>query len=232
MKGLGGSIPQVVNNPEGAGIKKLFFSKRDIALIKDKTLAAGYGVLKAGTVLSKNTSAAGNAGLLVPYVPVYGSQVAALNTDAALGLAAMVANGSSGHVYVSLNDSYKFVVGDQLYYQNTSGDGLVDCGVITAIDRTTSGIMADITCGAYVATNATVAKHAYVYVVSGSTPFSIAAYILDKDVDTGVGEDAVGALASVVISNAILYTTSLINCTAAAITSLGAVSDGQHIILK
>ena len=232
MKVIGGSIPQMVQNPDGAGIKKLFHSQRDIALILDKTLAPGYGVLKAGTVLCVNTSAAGNVGKLYPYVPVYGSQVAALNTDAALGIAAMVANSSSGHVYVSIEDSYKFIVGDQLYFENTSGDGLVNCGVITAIDRTTVSIYADIACGAFTATNGTTAKHAYVYVVSGSTPYSIAKYVLDKDVDTGTGEDAVGALATVVLSNAILYTASLINMTAAAITSLGAVTDGRFTILK
>lgn len=232
MKNLGGSIPQVVRNGEGGGYKRLYFSQPEHALIKDKTFAAGYGVLAAGTVVSENTSAAGNKGKLVPYVPVYGNQVAALNNDAAKGVAAMVANGTSGHVYVSLADSYKFVVGDQLYFQNTSGDGPVDCGVITAIDRTTSGIQADISCGVYTATTATVAKHAYVYVVSGSTPFSIAKYILDKDIDTGTGEDAAGALGSVVISNAMLYSASLVNCTSEARTSLGAIVDGQHTILK
>lgn len=232
MKGLGGSIPQIVTNGEGAGIKRLFYSQRDKALILNKTFAPGYGVLKAGTVCCVNTSAAGNKGMVTPFVPAYGSQVAALNTDAAIGLAAMVANSSTGHVYVSIEDSYKFVVGDQLYFENTTGDGLVDCGAITAIDRTTNPIYADIATGAFTATNGTVAKHAYVYVVSGSTPFSIAKYILDKDIDTGTGEDAVGALGSVVISNAILYTGSLINATAAALTSMGGSTDGQFTILK
>jgi hypothetical protein len=232
MKELGGSIPQQVMNPEGRGIKNLFYSKRDIALITDKTFAPGYGVLKAGTVCCENSSAAGNKGKVYPYVPVYGSQVAALNTNAAIGVAPMVANSSSGHVYVSIQDSYKFIVGDQIYFQNTSGDGLVDCGVITAIDRTTNPIYADISTGAFTATNGTIAKHAYVYVVSGSTPFSIAKYILDKDIDTGTGENAVGALGSVVLSNAILYSASLINCTAAALTSLGASTDGRFTILK
>lgn len=231
MKGLGGSTPQIVRNGEGPGYKRLFYSVRDIALIKDKTFAPGYGVLKAGTVVSENTSANGNKGLLVPYVPVYGNQIATLNNNAAIGIAAMVANGSSGSVFVSIADSYKFVIGDQIYFQNTAGDGLVDCGAITNITRT-DPIMATITCSAYSAGNATLAKHAYIYVVSGSTPFSIAKYILDKDIDTGTGEDAVGGLGSVILSNAMLYTASLINCTAEARTSLGAITDGQHTILK
>lgn len=231
-KGIGGSIPQVVRNPEGPGIRRLYYSQAEHALIKDKTCAPGYGVLKAGTVMSVNTSAAGNKGMLIPYVPVYGNQVAALNNDAAKGIAPMVQNGATGHVYVTIADSYKFVVGDQIYYQNTAGSGLVDCGVITAIDRTTNPLIADISCGAYTATNATVALHAYVYVVSGATPFSIAKFILDKDVDTGTGEDAAGALAPVLVSNAILYTGSLVNMTAEAVSSLGAVQDGPHTIIK
>jgi hypothetical protein len=229
MKELGGSIPGLVRNAEGPGIKRLFYSQRDIALILNKTLAPGYGVLKAGTVLAQNISAAGNKGLLVPYVPVYGDMV--FGTDAALGVAPMVLNGSSAKVYVSLQDSYKFVVGDQLYFENTTGDGLVDCGVITAITRTDARY-AEIDCGAYTATNATIAKSAYVFVKAGTTPFSLAKYILDKDVDTGKGEDAAGGLASCVYSNAMLYSASLINCTSEAITSLGAVVDGQFTILK
>lgn len=233
MKGIGGDIPQMVRNPEGAGIKRLFFSQRDIALIKDKTCQAGYGVLKAGTVVACNASSgSANLGKLVPYVPVYDTPVT-FGTDSAIGAARMVADGSSGHVYVSLEDSYKFAVGDEIVFENASGEGPVDCGHISAIDRTTSTIWADITTEAYTATNATVAKTAYVYVKSAtSDPWSTAKFILDKDVNTGVGEEAQGALASVVISNAIVYTNSLVNMTAAAISALSAVQDGQHTIIK
>jgi hypothetical protein len=142
----------------------------------------------------------------------------------------MVANASSGTVYVSNEDAYKFVVGDQIYYQNTAGDGLVDCGIIASI--TPGTLYATIVCEAFTATNATVAKGAYIYIESGTTPFSIAKYILDSDVDTGTGADAEGALAPVVISNAILYSASLINATSEALTSLGAIVDGPHIVLK
>lgn len=228
MKSLGGSIPHVVRNGEGPGYKRLFFSRRDQALIKDKTLAPGYGVLKAGTIMAQNISAAGNVGLIVPFVPVFGSMV--LGTDSALGVAPMVANGSSGKINVSNADAYKFVVGDDLFFENTTGDGLVDCGAITAI--TIGTLYATITCGAYTATNATIAKGAYVYVEAGTTPYSIAKYILDSDVDTGTGSDAEGALAPVVLSNCILYTASLVNVTAEALTALSGTADGPHIVLK
>lgn len=236
MKGLGGSIPQVVNNGPGGGYGRLFYSQRENALILNKTLAPGYGVLKAGTVMMENNSTAGNKGLLVPYVPVTGSQIAALNNNAAIGISPMVVDGTSGTVYISVQNSYRFVVGDHIIYQNVTGNGLVDCGVITAIDITTNPLYAAITCTAYTATNATVADHAYIYtqadLASVGTPWATAKYILDKDVDTGIGEDALGALSSVVVSNAVLYSGSLINCTAAALTALGAVTDGQFTILK
>lgn len=231
MKSLGGSIPQLVRNPEGQGIKRLFFSQRDIALIKDKTVSASYGVLRAGTVMAENTSGAGGKGKLVPFVPV--STDVVLGTDSAIGVSAVVANGATGHIYVSKADSYKYAVGDQLYFDNDSDEGPVDCGDITAIDRTTSPIYADIACGSYTATNCTVAKKAYVYVeTDASDPYSKAKYILDKDIDTGTGEDAAGALTSVVISNAILYKASLINCGDDAVSDLSAVVDGPHLILK
>lgn len=230
MKNLNGDSPQMVRNPEGQGIKRLFYSESDLALRKGKTVSGGYGVLKAGTVMAVNASAAGGKGQLVPYVPVYGSIV--FGADSAIGIAPLVADGVSGSVKVLIADSYKFQVGDDLIIANTAGDYLVNNGAISAIDRTTSTTHATITCQAYTATNVTLAKGAYCFTEAGTTPFSLAKFILDKDVNTGVGEDAAGALASVIISNAILYTGSLVNMTAEAITSLGAVTDGQHTILK
>lgn len=224
------SIPQMTRGPEGVGLKPIFHSVRDIALILDKTVAAGYGYLKAGTVMAVNASAAGNVGKLVPYVPI--STAVVLGKDSAIGVAPMVQNGSSGHFYVSLDDAYKFVVGDDVFFDNDSDEGPVDMGTITAIDVTTSTLYADITCTAYTATNATVAKKAYAYVKTyASDPYTIAKYILDKDIDTGVGSDSLGALTSVVVSNAILYKNNLINLTAEAITALG-VEDGRFFILK
>jgi len=231
MKGLNGDMPQMVRNPEGYGIKRLFYSVRDIALIKDKTFAPGYGVVKAGTVVSVNSSAAGNKGTLVPYVPVYSKLT--LGTSSAVGVSPIVQDGVTGSVKISLEDSYKYVVGDDLVVENNAGEGPLAMGAITAIDRTTDTRFATLTVGAYTATNVTVAKAAYVYAEAGaSDPWSSAAFILDKDVDTGTGEDAAGAQATVIISNAMLYTASLTNATSEALTALGTISDGQHTILK
>lgn len=230
MKNIGGDTPQIVRNPEGRGIKRLFYSVRDIALIKDKMVAPGFGVLAAGTIMSTNTSAAGGKGTLVPYVPVYNKVT--FGTDSAIGISPIVADGVTGSVKVSIADSYKYQVGDDLVAENNAGEGPLALGAISAITRTDARF-AIITCGAYTATNITVAKNAYIYTEAGaSDPWSTATFIIDKDIDTGVGEEAAGAQTSVVISNAVLYTSSLVNATSEALAAIGGVLDGQHIILK
>jgi hypothetical protein len=93
-------------------------------------------------------------------------------------------------------------------------------------------LFADITTGAFSHGNFTVVKKAYAHITTGSSgEYTTAAYILDADIDTGVGEEAKGALASVVVSNAVLYKNNMTNLTAAAIASLGVV-DGRFFILK
>jgi hypothetical protein len=222
-------MPQMNRYPEVPGIKPLFHSVRDIALILDKTVQGGYGYLKSGTVMAINLSTDGGHGNLVPYVPLSGDVV--LGKDSAIGVAPVVLNSITDHIYVSLEDSYKFVVGDYLYADNDSDEGPISGGIISAIDRTTSTLYADITVASLTATNVTVAKKAYVYIYAGASGNNVAAYILDKDIDTGVGVEALGALTSVVVSNCVLYENSLINMTAAAIAALGVV-DGRFFIMK
>lgn len=228
------NMPQMNRYPEVKGIKPLFHSVRDIALILDKTVQGGYGYLKAGTVMAVNASAAGGKGLLVPYVP-YAHDVE-LGANSALGIAPFVKDGLTSHVYVSILDSYKFVVGDELALQNVQNDlSPVTSGAIISFDRTTSPLWADITVTtAYTATEITLAHQAYARIVTGSGgELTTPAYILDKDIDTGYGPEALGALTSVVVSNCILYKNSLINMTTEAIAALtGSVVDGRFFIMK
>jgi len=232
LTGIRSSTPQMNRYPEGPGIKALFHSVRDIALILDKTVQAGYGYLKAGTVMAVNGSAVGGRGNLVPYVPL--SHDTRLGTLAAIGIAPFVKDGLTSHVYVSIDDSYKFVVGDELALDNVDNAGPVTTGAIISFDRATSTLWADITVTtAYTATEITLAHTAYARVVTHADgELTAAVYILDKDVDTGVGATALGALTSVVVSNCILYKNSLYNLTDEAITDLGGVVDGHFFIMK
>lgn len=226
LTGIRSSIPQMNRYPEIPGYKALFHSIRDIALIIDKTVKPGYGYLRQGTIMAVTGS-----GSLVPYVPLSGDVV--LGAESSLGAIPIVQNSTAGHIFVPIADSYGIEVGDDLYLDNSDDDGPIKAASVSKIDRTTSPLYADITTTTFAHGNFTVAKNSYVYVGSyGSDPYTKAAYILDKDIDTGEGANAKGALTSVVVSNCVLYKSSLINLTAAAIVDLGGIIDGRFFILK
>lgn len=225
--GLGGDIPQMNRGPEGLGVKPLFHSVRDIALILDKTAQSGYGVLRTGTMLAKNVV----TGKLVPYITTN-------HIDANIGRSYAISDVANGAATINLRkeDAYKYAVGDSLILVNNNAGTPVyhDGGAITAIDTTTSPVFATITFTTVTAVATfTVARSTNCYVKSGTSgKFSTCAYVLDKDIDTGTGVDAKGALTSVVINNAILYLATLVNYDAAAKTDLGAVEDGRFLVLK
>jgi len=225
---LGGDIPQMNRVPEGLGIKPLFHSVRDIALVLDKTLQSGYGVLRIGTMLAVNAV----TGLAVPYITDD-------HQDANVGRAYLVNDVASAAdvCYTTLEDAYKFQVGDELMLvrDNSSAPEYHAGGVITAIDVTTYVNRAEITFTTAIGavTTYSLANDVNIYVSSGTTgKYSLCKYILDKDIDTGTGEFAVGALTSVVLHNAVLYESCLVNNDAQALTDLGAVEDGRFVILK
>ena len=221
--GMGGSSPQFRIGGRTIGPPPFYKSERDFALILDKTIKKGYGILPAGTILCE---AVGDSnGSLVPYCP---TAVAA--TD--VGRAFLVADASSTDLYTTIKDSYRFEVGDNVVGCDDTPN-YTDLGAITAIDRTTHPNMAKITVTN--ALTATVADMANIYIKGGASgKFSDAKYILDSYVFTGDGEGdtPVGANAPVVVSNAILYKNMLPNLDTAAQTSLGATVDGKYVILK
>jgi hypothetical protein len=224
-----GSIPQHRQPVEAPGWKALFHSEREIALILDKTVKQGFGVLKAGTLMSL----VNGGDQLVPYPTTDPDNIVAAR---AFGLADI--GSTDDAINVTMEDSYKFSVGDVVMLANNNGGGdFHDGGAITAIDRTTYPNYAVITFTTALDTNVnmTVANAVNIY-HKGDTAESDgveANYILDKDIDTGAGEKAAGGLASVVVSNAVLNYGNLINLDAGAIVDLGAVADGtRFLILK
>ncbi len=218
--GLGGSTPQINAGAMQPGQKALFHSLRDIALIKDKTIRAGFGVVKAGTVMAVDDKTSD----LVPVAPT------AVSIDDTQRVFLLASVSVAAVVYVPLEKSYRFAVGDTVIIGDNT-PAYTDGGAITAIDRTTYADMAEITF-----TNnatATLANQANIYHKAGSSGrYSTAVWINDQDVFTGEGEDAAGANTSVVISNAILYSAALIGHDSASATSLGTTTDGEHVILK
>lgn len=225
---INGSTPQLNRGAEGVGYKALFHSVREVALILDKTAKAGFGMLRAGTVMAVDSVGS----YLVPYITD-------LHTDTNVGRAYLVTDvaSASNLIYMTLADSYKFIVGDKIALVRDNGGSpqYFDGGPITAIDRTTDPSRAKITMTTAIAavTTFSVANKVNAYhQSSASGKFSTAMYIIDQDIDTGAGEGAKGAQTSVVISNCILYKNALTNYDAQALTDLGGKADGRFVILK
>jgi len=231
-----GDTPFIVRGGQ-EDYKNIFYTSPNEALTKEVTLIPGCGVVKAGTALAKITGDGPSKNKYVPYNPTTISN--ADTVDEQKGRAFLVADAETGAsvVYVTIEDSYKFQVGDQIYIadDDTKTSSSEDLGVITAIDRSTYRHMAKITATNNISGTVTVAKYASIFHEAGadnSNTWSDSVGILATTVDTGEGEHAQGAVADMVISNAMLYNGMLTNVDAAARTDLGATVDGQFLILK
>lgn len=222
-----GETPYVYEGPE-SHYRRLWYSRPEQALIRDITLQPGYGVLKEGTILALNNSAAGNKNKYVPYRP---TTPAASDTENQKGRAFLVAQPSGTTCYVTQDDSYKFSVGDDLIV-NDANSTAENLGAITAIDRTTYQHMAMITFTETISGTFTVAQSAWVGVEAGdsSNDYSDAKGILASSVDTGTGEHAKGAVAPMVMKNAILYYGMIIGNDSAARTDLSASQNGNYFV--
>jgi hypothetical protein len=225
-------IPSIIRGAQD-DYRTLYYSEPMAALKVPVTLQSGYGVLKLGTALALNKSAAvtGGRDQLVPYNPT--SFTGAENHP---GRAYLVANSGTtdSFVYVAMDDSYKFKVGDDLII-NDNTTSAENKGAITAIDRTTELHRAKITFTTAIGGTAfTTARYAYVCVEAGdnSNGYSDCVGILEKSVDTGTGEHAKGAVATLILGNAVLYEGLLTNIDSAAKTDLSAASFGQYMYMK
>lgn len=212
----------------------LFYSDHLAALTVPITLQAGYGVLKLGTTLAKNVSnlTTGNKDQHVPYNPT-----SFTGQEDHPGRAYLVANGGAldNTVNVTIDDSYKFAVGDDLII-NDNTTSVENLGAITAIDRSTYANYAVITFTTAIgATAFTTARFAYVCVEAGadnSNNYSDCDGILIKSVDTGTGEHAKGAVAELLVSNAVLYEGVLTNVDSAAKTDISGTTVGEFLVIK
>ena len=220
MNVLGGSVPQFNAAHRTLDQLPLYFSDPEDALLLDGTIMPGFGILKAGTVM------AAYGEYLVPYTP---TTIAIADPSRAF----LTANASSSTLYVPNAQAVKFLVGQTVVASDTDAT-YTDGGAIVSIDVDfTPGITRIIVTNSI---TATVAKSANIYHKAGASgKFSTPICLIDESVDTGSATSIptpVGALSSLLFSNAILYTSALIGMDAAAITALGSVSRGQYTILK
>jgi len=211
--------------------RKLYYSDHLAALRVPVTLQSGYGLIRAGTVLSRNVSAAGGLDLLLPYNPT----TFPANIQEA-GRAYLVQDSGAlvSQLYVTLDDSWKFKVGDDVII-NDNVTAAENLGAITAIDRTTDTHRAKITVTTAVgATSFTNARRAHIFAEAGNSTnnYSDAVGILEKTVNTGIGEKSKGAVSTLILGNCVLYEGVLVNFDAAAIVDLSASSFGQYIYIR
>jgi len=221
---MGRDTPSIIYGGQ-EDYRRLYYSEPSAARKAQITIMAGYGVVKMGTSMAKNGSAAGSIGKLIPYDPssVTGAEIG--NTRAYL---VQNTGGATNDLYVPIADSYKFADGDDVYIVDDTTT-LELLGAITAIDRTTYTHMAVVTVTvATGGTSFTTARFAYLAVQGADTCVGI----LEKSVDTGTGTNAQGAIATLILGNAVLYTGMLTNFDAAAITDLSASTFGQYTELK
>ena len=160
--------------------------------------------------------------------------VEALAEDDARGLAYLVADqgGASTDAYVTMDDSYKFAVGDHLQAQDSDYATQTDCGAISAIDRTTYLHMAKITVANTIGVLQTSKGASISIQTKTASPYVEAKGILKAAVDTGTGENAKGGQGVLILKNAMLYVNSLYCYNADALTDLsGASEDGKYLIM-
>lgn len=205
--------------------KRLFYSLPEVSLRIPVTLQKGYGKLEAGTIMSLNQSSGSpNEHKAVPYNPTtlagaYDPGRAYLAADGAASAAA---------VLKTVEDCYKFAVGDNLIAMDSDGVA-VDMGAITAINYATKTITATENMTADI----TVAKNGFVTVLNGAAAgTSDAVGILYTTRNTGEGEDAVEPQGTLIVGNAVLYKGTLVLYDAAAKTDLSTTDIGQYVILK
>lgn len=224
-----GDTPHLVRGVQ-TDYKNIYYSRPEIALVVDVAIQAGYGKLEAGTVLAKNISAAGNTGKYVPYNP---TSFTGLENHPGRAYLVQAGTNATKLLYVTMDDSYKFIVGDDICIDDNTTNA-ENLGAITAIDRTTYPHMAVITSTSNIGGTAfTTARKAYVCVEAGaSNNYSVAVAILAKTVDTGTGVNAKGAVAPIILSNAVLYDGMLTNCDSTAKSALSITTFGQYAVLK
>lgn len=228
-----GDTPYLQRGVDGA-FRRLFYSNEIAALTVPVAFQAGYGVLNLGTAVAMNKSdlTTGGKDLILPYAP---TAFTGAELDPARAYLVASTGTTDKYVYVTMEDSYKFQVGDDVCL-NDNTTAVEDKGAITAIDRASERQRAKITFTAAIGgTSYTPARDAYLIVqaaAANSNNFSDCVGILMKSLDTGTGENAKGAIGEIILGNCVLYTGTLTNADAAALTDISASTFGQYTYIR
>ena len=220
--GLGGFTPQV-NRTGYTSLRerKLFYSQREVGLFVPKTIRGGYGELPMGTVMAEDVT----SGFLVPYVP----DTIAL-TD--LGRIFLVTGCNASNTFqIWAEDSAKIKATDVIVLTDT--DGTYEQATVSSVvkydDRRYTVTLSANTTGNFEIG----AKNGNCYLKAGASgKMSTAKFLLDQDTYAGDYTNATGALASVFLSNGVVYANACTGLDTTAATALGATIDGPLAYFK
>lgn len=207
--GRAGNVPQVnITGYTRTVEKRLFYSRREQALLLEKAVKGGFGALEMGQVMTQvYKDGTDYADFIVPY----GDN----------GQVALTANAASGqkNITVAAEDVVKFAEGDAVTINDD--DTSAENGVIDSISGNVITLEANLT-GSFAT-----AQNAYItHRQDGNY------YVMDQDVDTGEERQAQGALTSVVIGNAVLYQDAVIGMDNTALSDLDGKEDGVFYVIK
>ena len=213
--------------------RRLLYSEFDHVLSLPIQLSAGYGTLKQGSAIAKNLSnlTTGNKGQFVPYNPTTVSSASAYEPGRAF-LVNDIASGESA-CQVTMEDSYKFTVGDDLII-NSGSISALNAGAITVIDRTTYANKAEITFTTAIDDGAPVSDDACASIEAGisANGYSDCVGILAGAIETGVGEFSKGGQGVLMVSNFTMYSGMAWNFDAAAKVDISSSDFGKYTVVK
>ena len=207
--GRAGNVPQVnITGYTRQVQKRLFYSRREQALILEKTVKGGFGFLEMGQVM---TQVYKDGTLVEDFIVPYGANgQVVLAADAAA---------SQKNITVSAEDVVKFAAGDHIVV-NDSGTTAENHEIVSIAGNV-------ITVKANLTGTFEVSADAYIeHRRDGNY------YILDQDIDTGVETQEEGALGSVVYSNAVLYKDAVIGMDSTVLADLNGKEDGVFYIIR
>jgi hypothetical protein len=208
--------------------KRVFESDLNHALQRSISIVPGYGILPPGCIMGQITESTSRKGMFVPYA----IQTAALVSNNFYGAVLLTEGAADVLCYMTMDDSYKFVVGDHLGAVDSDATA-VDLGAVASIDRTTYATQAVVSVSNNVTTAMNIAKWAFVFIQTlAASPHTNAIGLLAGSYDTGTGENAKGAEGSLVLSNAMVKYGLIPNYDAGALTDLSGVLSAPYMIMR
>ena len=208
--------------------KRVFENDTNHSLQRSISIPGGYGILPAGCLMGQITESTSRKGMFVPYA----IQTAALFEVNFFGAYLLIDGAADAVCMMSIDDSYKFAVGDHLGAVDSDATA-VDLGAVVTIDRTTYSTQAVVTVTNNVTTAITIAKWGFVFIQTDtSSPFTTAKGVLAGSYDTGTGENAKGAEGSMIISHAVVKYGLIPNYDAGALTDLSAFLSAPYMIMR